>query len=115
MFVKAIRASTATFKVVVNETPIQHSTNCLRRWEGYAAERTKLLNDLAGVKNVVFLTTDTHANLIASAQADARGGGRSAPVCGKSSPGCCDEHLRERDRLGSRGKPASAISSRHCS
>lgn len=65
MFVKAIHASTATFKVVVNETPIQQFYQLpFDRWEGYAAERTQLLNDLAGVKNVVFLTTDTHANLI---------------------------------------------------
>jgi phosphodiesterase/alkaline phosphatase D-like protein len=64
-FVKAIRASTATFKVVVNEVPIQQFYQLpYDRWEGYAAERTKLLNDLAGVKNVIFLTTDTHANLI---------------------------------------------------
>jgi alkaline phosphatase D len=65
MFVKAIRASTATFKVVVNETPIpQFYQLPYDRWEGYAAEQTQLLNDLAGVKKVVFLTTDTHANLI---------------------------------------------------
>jgi phosphodiesterase/alkaline phosphatase D-like protein len=65
LFVKAIRASTATWKVVVNETPIQQLYQLpYDRWEGYAAERTQLLHDLAGVKNVVFLTTDTHANLI---------------------------------------------------
>jgi alkaline phosphatase D len=64
-FVKAIRASTATWKVVVNETPIQQFYQLpYDRWEGFAAERTRLLHDLAGVKNVVFLTTDTHANLI---------------------------------------------------
>ena len=64
-FVKAIRASTATWKVVVNETPIQQFYQLpYDRWEGYAAERTQLLHDLAGLKNVVFLTTDTHANLI---------------------------------------------------
>jgi phosphodiesterase/alkaline phosphatase D-like protein len=64
-FVKAIRASTATFKVVVNEDPIQQFYQLpFDRWEGYAAERAQLLNDLAGVKNVVFLTTDTHANMI---------------------------------------------------
>ncbi len=64
-FIKAIHASTATFKVVVNETPIQQFYQLpFDRWEGYAAERTKLLNDLTDVKNVVFLTTDTHANLI---------------------------------------------------
>ncbi len=64
-FVKAIRASPATWKVVVNETPIEQFYQLpYDRWEGYAAERTQLLHDLAGVKNVVFLTTDTHANLI---------------------------------------------------
>jgi alkaline phosphatase D len=64
-FVKEIRASTATWKVVLNETPIQQFYQLpYDRWEGYAAERTRLLKDLVGVKNVVFLTTDTHANLI---------------------------------------------------
>ena len=64
-FVKAIRTSTATFKAVVNEVPIQQFYQLpYDRWEGYAAERAQLLSDLAGVKNVVFLTTDTHANLI---------------------------------------------------
>ena len=64
-FVQAIKASTATWKVVVNETPIQQFYQLpYDRWEGYAAERTQLLRDLSGVRNVVFLTTDTHANLI---------------------------------------------------
>ena len=64
-FVNAIRASNTTWKVVVNETPIQQFYQLpYDRWEGYAAERTQLLKDLAGVDNVVFLTTDTHANLI---------------------------------------------------
>ena len=62
---QAIKASTATWKVVVNETPIQQFYQLpYDRWEGYAAERTQLLRDLSGVRNVVFLTTDTHANLI---------------------------------------------------
>ena len=34
------------------------------RWEGYAAEREQFLQFLRDVKNVVFLTTDTHANLV---------------------------------------------------
>jgi alkaline phosphatase D len=65
-FTKAIKASTATFKVVVNEVPIQQFYALpYDRWEGYEAERTKLLRFLqANVKNVVFLTTDTHANLV---------------------------------------------------
>jgi phosphodiesterase/alkaline phosphatase D-like protein len=33
------------------------------RWEGYAAERQTIVEALRGVKNVVVLTTDAHANL----------------------------------------------------
>jgi alkaline phosphatase D len=65
-FTKAIKASTATWKVVVNEVPIQQFFALpYDRWEGYPAEREKLLRFLqANVKNVLFLTTDTHANLV---------------------------------------------------
>jgi alkaline phosphatase D len=65
-FTRAIRASTATWKVVVNEVPIQQFYALpYDRWEGYAAERERLLRFLqANVRNVVFLTTDTHANLV---------------------------------------------------
>jgi alkaline phosphatase D len=63
--VSAIRASKATWKVVMNEVPIMQLYEVpYDRWEGYAAERQQLLADLAGVPNVVFLTTDTHAHLI---------------------------------------------------
>jgi alkaline phosphatase D len=65
-FTRAIRASTATWKVIVNEVPIQqYYAFPYDRWEGYAAERERLLRFLqANAKNVVFLTTDTHANLV---------------------------------------------------
>ena len=65
-FTKAIEASTATWKVIVNEVPIQQFYALpYDRWEGYAAERERLLRFLHGnTKNVVFLTTDTHANLV---------------------------------------------------
>ena len=65
-FTRAIRASTATWKVVVNEVPIQqYYALPYDRWEGYAAERERLLRFLRdNVKNVVFLTTDTHGNLV---------------------------------------------------
>jgi len=65
-FTSAIKASNATWKVVVNEVPIQqYYALPYDRWEGYAAERDRLLRFLqANVKNVVFLTTDTHGNLI---------------------------------------------------
>ncbi len=65
-FTKAVRASKATWKVVVNEVPIQqYYALPYDRWEGYAVERARLLRFLqANVKNVVFLTTDTHANFV---------------------------------------------------
>ena len=65
-FTKAIKASNATWKVIVNEVPIQQFYALpYDRWEGYATERERLLWFLqANVKNVVFLTTDTHANLV---------------------------------------------------
>ena len=64
-FTKAIKASTATWKVIVNEVPIQQFYALpYDRWEGYAAERERLLPSFRQRKNVVFLTTDTHANLV---------------------------------------------------
>jgi alkaline phosphatase D len=70
VFEKAIKASTATFKVVVNEVPIQQFYALpYDRWEGYAHERRELLGFLKeNVKNVVFLTTDVHANLVNDAR-----------------------------------------------
>jgi phosphodiesterase/alkaline phosphatase D-like protein len=69
-FTNAIKASKAKFKIVMNETPIQQFYALpYDRWEGYEAERQKLLTFLkANVKNVVFLTTDTHANLYGDAR-----------------------------------------------
>ena len=65
-FTKAIDASTATWKVIVNEVPIQQFYALpYDRWEGYPAERERLLRFLqANVRNVLFLTTDTHANFV---------------------------------------------------
>lgn len=65
-FTKAIKASKATWKVIVNEVPIQqYYALPYDRWEGYGAERVRLLRFLqASVKNAVFLTTDTHGNLV---------------------------------------------------
>jgi alkaline phosphatase D len=64
-FTQAVQASTATFKVIVNEVPIQqYYALPYDRWEGYESERQRLLHFLqANVPNVVFLTTDSHANL----------------------------------------------------
>jgi phosphodiesterase/alkaline phosphatase D-like protein len=65
-FRNAIGRSKATFKVVVNPVPIQATYfDPFDRWEGYNADRTALLNFLrTSVRNVVFLTTDFHANMI---------------------------------------------------
>jgi alkaline phosphatase D len=65
-FTKAVKASTATWKLIVNEVPIQQFFALpYDRWEGYPIERERLLRFLqANVKNVLFLTTDTHANFV---------------------------------------------------
>ena len=75
-FTNAIKASTATWKVIVNEVPIQqYYALPYDRWEGYAAERERLLRFLqASVKNVVFLTTDTHANFVNEVRYSTLGG-----------------------------------------
>jgi alkaline phosphatase D len=69
-FKAAIRRSTATFKVIMNEVPIQQFFVVpYDRWEGYAAERANLLTFLKNnVRNAIFLTTDVHANLVNDAR-----------------------------------------------
>ena len=57
--------SKARFKFVLGGLPIQqYWAQPYDRWEGYAAERTELLNFIRdnGIHNVVFLATDSHAN-----------------------------------------------------
>jgi alkaline phosphatase D len=65
-FTNAIKRSKATWKVVVNEVPVQQLYALpYDRWEGYEAERLRLLRFLQrNVRNVVFLSTDHHANLV---------------------------------------------------
>ena len=65
-FTRAVERSKATFKVVMNELPIQqYYIDPYDRWEGYEAERQRLVTFLRdNVKNVVFLSTDVHANLV---------------------------------------------------
>jgi phosphodiesterase/alkaline phosphatase D-like protein len=64
-FATAIGASTATFKVVINPVPLmQLYALPYDRWEGYAADRARMIETLRSVRNVVVLTTDTHAHLI---------------------------------------------------
>jgi alkaline phosphatase D len=64
-FLDDLDASNARWKIIVNETPIQQFYGLpYDRWEGYAYERVELLNQLQerGIENVVFITTDTHAD-----------------------------------------------------
>jgi alkaline phosphatase D len=65
-FTGAIKRSKATFKVIVNELPIQQFyADPYDRWEGYEPERQKVISFLQkNVKNAVFLATDVHANLV---------------------------------------------------
>ena len=68
-FLHDVRSSSARFKVIVNETPIQQFYALpYDRWEGYEAERQQVLRALQGVDNVVFLTTDVHATLVNDAR-----------------------------------------------
>ncbi|MFM9043867.1 MAG: alkaline phosphatase D family protein [bacterium] len=65
-FFRDVKASKATFKVVMSEVPMQqYYALPYDRWEGYAAERRKVLTYLdRKVKNVVILSTDVHATLV---------------------------------------------------
>ncbi len=75
-FERAVKKSSATFKVVLNEVPIQqYFTFPYDRWEGYEAERAALLHYLAdNVDNVVFLTAEVHASLVNDARFNTFGG-----------------------------------------
>ena len=100
-FTKAIKASTATWKVIVNEVPIQQFYALpYDRWEGYAAERERLLRFLqANVRNVVFLTTDTHANLVNEVRYKTLGGApEGSGHLGGRHRARRDEHVCEGDR-----------------
>jgi phosphodiesterase/alkaline phosphatase D-like protein len=62
-----LRHSTARFKFVVNQEPIQQLYALpYDRWEGYQAERSEILRFIrdSHIENVIFLTTDIHANII---------------------------------------------------
>ena len=68
-FKRQVANSKATFKVIFSEVPVQqYYILPYDRWEGYEAERVELLRYLQGIENVVFLTTDVHANLVNDAR-----------------------------------------------
>ena len=62
---ETLATSDATWKLIVNEVPItQIFVLPYDRWDGYVAEREDLLGYIRdnAIDNVVFLTTDIHAN-----------------------------------------------------
>ncbi len=64
-FLADVARSTATFKVILNEVPLQQFYALpYDRWEGYAAERRAVVEALRRVPGAIVLTTDTHANLV---------------------------------------------------
>ena len=68
-FLREVRRSNARFKVIMNELPIQqYYVLPYDRWEGYEAERQRVLRALQDVTNIVFLTTDVHATLVNDAR-----------------------------------------------
>src|SRR5215213_1590565 len=68
-FLKDVKGSTARFKVIMNEMPIQqYYVLPYDRWEGFEAERQRVLTELQSVKNVIFLSTDVHATLVNDAR-----------------------------------------------
>jgi alkaline phosphatase D len=68
-FLRDVERSTARFKVIMNELAIQqYYLLPYDRWEGFEAERQRVLSALQGVKNVIFLSTDVHATLINDAR-----------------------------------------------
>src|SRR3954447_25505845 len=69
-FTTAIKNSTAKWKVIINEVPMmEFGINPYDDWEGYEAEREKLLTFLKNsVKNVAVVTTDFHSNWVNDAR-----------------------------------------------
>jgi alkaline phosphatase D len=69
-FTTAIKNSTAKWKVIINEVPMmEFGINPYDDWEGYEAEREKLLTFLKNnVKNVAIVTTDFHTNWVNDAR-----------------------------------------------
>ncbi|MBX7236572.1 MAG: alkaline phosphatase D family protein [Caldilineales bacterium] len=66
-FKQALASSSATFKFVISEVPIQqYYLGPYDRWEGYGAERAEILNFIRdqGIAGVIFLSGDAHMNLM---------------------------------------------------
>ncbi len=66
-FKDLLLASNAKFKFVMSQLAIQqYFALPYDRWEGYGAERAEILNFIRDnqIENVIFLTTDNHANIV---------------------------------------------------
>jgi phosphodiesterase/alkaline phosphatase D-like protein len=69
----ALEDSSATFKFIVAPAPISEIiAQPYDRWEGYRAERDVILRAIAerDIENVIFLSTDLQASLIADVRVD---------------------------------------------
>ena len=80
-FLSDLAASTAKWKLVVSEEPIQQLYGLpYDRFEGYGAERNAILTFIQAnaIEGVKFLTTDTHATLLNGVAIDAFAA--SAPI-----------------------------------
>jgi hypothetical protein len=67
MFKNALLESKAKFKFVISSVNIQQTYGFpYDRWEGYDAERSEIIKFIKSnnIKNVIFLSTDSHQNLI---------------------------------------------------
>ena len=105
-FTKAVAASTATWKVVVNEVPMQqYYTVPYDRWEGYAAERDAAPPLPAGERAERRLPHDRHPREPRERDppADARRPTRGDRHVGGRDRAGGDEHLLDLDRPPARG------------
>ena len=67
MLKDALLISNAKFKFVISSVSIQQTFALpYDDWEGYGAERSEILDFIRnnGIKNVIFMTTDLHLNLM---------------------------------------------------
>jgi phosphodiesterase/alkaline phosphatase D-like protein len=72
-----LHRSPATWKLIASSVPIQEFYALpYDRWEGYAAERIEILTFIraANIRNVVWLSADTHAVLVNDIRLDSSGG-----------------------------------------
>ena len=101
-FLRDVKRSKARFKVIMNELAIQqYYINAYDRWEGFEADRQRVLHGLQSVKNVIFLSTDVHATLANDArfQTFEPGGAKNSGIMDITvGPSATENFSRELDR-----------------